>query len=1119
MAPLANLIDEYKKRLSAGFQDTLSGVSKWYNTPVPTNSTLGKIYSAPGKILNTPYGRVQQQFLQGGTSGNSLGLINAQQVKPITPAEKAANTVGTVVGMFNPYSPGAKLLGGLGKTGMGLSKIDGTGIASKILPMAGAEAAQTLGYAGLSKLGSKLGLNDQTDQFSPLNLAANAGIGLGLRGIAFPGAPTAIKNALFGGAKEIDINLKEVDALRDAWRSASKSEKPKLLEMIRNAADRNLSPELRDKYINSPTQLIKEMQKNLTSKHPQFQPTVLGFAEGAGTNKAQIGSTSEYNVGRIKVKSQKVLREAIDQVKPDFEKVVGGPITHKEVIKSANEFSEDVLKTVGRKTTEELGAAQLRLRQNIAAMADKETVTPELLDALKTDAAFARSTAQLLGQRGIDAVPQTPAGKVKLEYLKAVAKVSDDLDGILKAAEGVNFNDPQQSAAFYRQFIKPNVGDWIDKVRYSSMLSSPNTWINNASSNFQGTGLVAPIEKTITGGLDWMASVVNPNRQRQAFAGEGAEYAKGYYKNLVPAAGKFWDTITGKNISSQQEMFNIPLTQPGTKGRVAENFISFPARVLQATDEFFQTMTEGGAKQSLNYRAANGGKVTDLAGQAYTEGRKRLFNAEFNLPEEGYVLKAVEWLPQKVAEARASNNPIVSNLAKFTFPFVRIPSNILKASVEYSPAGLLTLPGATNKTEQLSKSIMGITMALAGGMLAESGRLTFGEPTSEKQRNEFRAAGLQPYAIKIGDNWVSYSKFHPVVAFNLALASAYKDARESQRLNESDLDVALSTGAKWLNFFADQSYVKNLGDLVSGLKGDSFSLSKMVGNYPQQLIPYRAMMSWVNRLFDPYQRQTDPEAKGLDKQMQLLMLQIPGLAQTLPTRNDSQGTPIENQNRVFNAVTPVGRVTTEDPAAKQRYEKLRSDYLLNRNETAARNMVDNTGKPQTLENKTFYKSGDQVKSFEIPPALKLTGNFTIDTELKKQYKSDVEASAKGVLEAFNTGQITKAQALDYLNKFKSSVSTTSFESASKKQQLASEQSQLNREKKILLTKVATGEISPSEAAPKIAQIQSRVKITSRLTRVKAPKVKKISFKRAKKVRVKKTKIAKIKVKKLKSIKV
>lgn len=173
----------------------------------------------------------------------------------------------------------------------------------------------------------------------------------------------------------------------------------------------------------------------------------------------------------------------------------------------------------------------------------------------------------------------------------------------------------------------------------------------------------------------------------------------------------------------------------------------------------------------------------------------------------------------------------------------------------------------------------------------------------------------------------------------------------------------------------------------------------------------------------------------------------------------------------------------------------------------------------SLKDSVFYNMDGKIKSFEIPPALKLTGNFAIDTELKKQYKSDVEAAAKGVLEAFNTGQITKAQALDYLNKFKSSVSTTSFESASKKQQLASEQSQLNKEKKILLTKVATGEISPSEAAPKIAQIQSRVKITSRLTRVKAPKVKKISLKRAKKVRMKKTKIAKIKVRKLKTIKV
>lgn len=1149
MASINSLIDKYKQKLSSGLsqmENTLSSIVQDKPIYYDPNSLSGKAVNTLQKFSDT----ISRPFKTYGEEQIARplaeGALQAHYGKGVL--QKSMGVARGFGGAFSatPVGIASNLLTGVA-----------TGISKQARGTGGLTDAYKAALTPTSFATEGLGINN------PL-------LAMGVDVLTSGGDPRSIKGftkvgkGLFGSSDEIAHNLRDLDAAMDVLRTrkVSPEAREQALDAIKILSERHLTKDLRQKWLNQPLKLGKAIEKELTSARPQVYDTVLGFAEQSKTSrqtgrikpgsvqsasqvaeelavppanlekpgvssissladdsKVSIGSTSQYNIGKLKTKDTKIIREAIDKVKPAFEKAVGGPITHGQVLKSANEFSEDVIKTIGRATTEKLSAAQLRLRQNIASLADRETVTPELLDALRTDATFARSTAQLLGQRGIEALPQTPAGKLKLQYLRAVNEVSDDIDGILAAAKGVDFTNPEQAANFYRQFVKPKMGDWVDKVRYSSMLSSPNTWINNFSSNYQGTGLVAPVEKTITGAIDWLASAFNPKRERQSFVGEGVEYAKGYYSNLGNAAKNFWDTLTGRAISSTQEMFNTPLTKKGTVGRVAEDVLSFPSKVLQATDEFFSTLAEGGSTKALEYRVSKGGKVADIAVQAGAEAKKRLFNAPFGLPEEGPVLKAIEFVPQKVAEARNSANPVLSTLAKFTFPFVRIPSNILKASVEYSPAGLITIPGATNKTEQLAKAIMGSGMALGAGMLASSGRLTFAEPKGEKQKNEFRAAGLQPYAIKVGDKWFSYSKFHPVVAFNLALAAAWKDAKDNQTMSESDLEAALTTGAKWLGFFADQSYVKNMGDLVAGLKGDSFSFSKLAANYPQQLIPYRALMGWVTRLFDPYQRTLDPEGSALDKQMQLLMMQIPGLSQTLPTRVDSKGNPVENQNRVINSFSPVGRVTTENPEAKGRYEKLRQESIQGKNEDAARSKVKQSGLPETYKNKTFYKDGDTVQSFEIPQEIQLTGKSLIDKELKSQYSSATEDVIKGVFTMFNTGQITKAQAEELLLKVKPSRAIN-FEAEAKRQKAAQEKSALNKQRRELLKGISEGTVSPAAAAPELSRISTQINILNGSARVRPVKVAKLSLGRSgsgRGGRSTKVKIKKIRVPKPKSI--
>lgn len=635
-------------------------------------------------------------------------------------------------------------------------------------------------------------------------------------------------------------------------------------------------------------------------------------------DKVPIGdTTSQYNVGRIKTQKPEVVKQAINEVAPEFKKVVGGPIKHKDIEQQAQIVSDDLVKTIGRAKTEELGAAQLRIRQNIARMADEGQVTPDLLQALKTDAAFARSTAQLMGQRVIDAAPSSAQGRLKTEMIKNILKVSDDLDNILKNAEGVDFNDARQASEFYRKFVKPSVGEWADKLRYNSMLSSPLTHIVNIASNAQGTAIVTPIQKTIEGVIDAAVSGVT-GRARTRFAGEGPAYAKGYSRAVGQAFNNMLDTFSGKKMMDNPDMRGVPLAPKGVFSGV-EKALDVPSRALEAMDQFFKTLAEGGLEEASKYRVAKGGAAINTA----KEAEKMLFRNDLVEEGAGVVSRTIGAGGNWVKKATNSEVPAFRWIAKLTLPFVNIGTNLAKTGAEFNPiSGAINMIGNTDKTAQASKIVMGSAVTLTGAMLALDNKITFSEPANQDDKNAARQAGIQPYSIKIGDRWYQYSKMHPLVGFQLGMVAALTDAWKQKKINENTGAVIAQGLFQSLQYTADQTYFKNIGDFVGTMKGDVEGLSKLVSNYPSQFVPYRATASWINRIIDEYQRQPDRDASFFVQAFQQFASQVPGLAQSfVPPRTDRMGNPVANKDRFVNALSPV-KTTKEDPALGKQYNEV-----------------------------------------------------------------------------------------------------------------------------------------------------------------------------------------------------
>lgn len=657
-----------------------------------------------------------------------------------------------------------------------------------------------------------------------------------------------------------------------------------------------------------PVPLSKGLPKNLDNATP-LPPSKL--------------NTDTLNVSR---KAKKALREAEEGLTEEIQKQKGARLTNKEVREHAKVTRDILTNPKNRAATKDYLAGLNTLREDNAALITKKAagkITTEesgrLNEGLLRQHAAAADAGRTLQAFAAKASPQERT--VLDAMLKRIAQNTDDLDNAIAAAKKLGKNPtPKEQAEFYRTFVKATKEDWLDKYRYTNMLSSPLTHAVNITSNLSGIGGVAPVQKLFEAGVDTARSVIT-RAPRKHFAGEAGAYYKGV-KDAAPEAFKrFKDVMAGKEVMGNPDfdvLRSVPLATKGAKG-VADRILTVIPKLLEASDQFGVTLSKGGEKAAIAKKVSKGVKLTvkQVDEMADDAAKYRVFRQELGKQGQGHLLDMIDFIPKQVSEARLSKNPYVRNISKFTFPFVNTPTNLFKQGIEYSPAGIFTLHGNANKTQQAAKALMGTTLVTtAGAALAANDAITFGEPADAKQRDAFRAEGKQPYAIKIGNKWYGYSKTHPAIAFNLAMVAAYKDASDKGDVDQSNLDKFANTASGVLGFFRDQSYMKSVGDMTSIMQAKDGArweniISNQATNTLNQLSPFKSMVSWIGRQVDPTQRKVDYDKETPEQIWQGLIKDIPGLNKDVPARkNPYTGEDLKNDNPTLNSFSPI-RVTND----------------------------------------------------------------------------------------------------------------------------------------------------------------------------------------------------------------
>lgn len=621
---------------------------------------------------------------------------------------------------------------------------------------------------------------------------------------------------------------------------------------------------------------------------------------------------------------QAVARTA-EEIRPILSKLKGAPLKNAEVIEAAAE-SDILRKATSREATLKSEAALLRTRQHLSALASGGKVTNDFVDNLRIVSAEATRRGRELQALAIGADPALNTIQTKL--VRQLVEMGTKTDDIVKAAEGVDFTNAKEVTNFYRTFVKPTLPELVDEYRYINLLSSPKTHITNAFSNILQTAVVRPATRLVSGAVDTFASKLS-GKEQEHFVSQVPAYYRGVANGFTEATSKALKALRGESFIERPDLARIPT---GSKVLSAGQIVP---RALEASDAFFRTLAEFGEKEALALKYKRAGKAVneaDIAKEAAATASELVFRKPIDAANEsghGHLLSRIDQLTNVIYQLRKVPG------VRWLIPFVETPMNIAKQGIEYSPAGLLTLPGSTRKVEQISKVIVGSTVMAGAATLALDGRTTWSLPTNEKDRAAFYEAGLQPYSIKVGDNWISYSKLGPL-AYPIAMAAAmrYYSKDDPKATVNSNNAIVKNLFRGVAEFFADQSYVQGLGDLLDVARGDQTAWNRVATNVPSQLVPLASLQRWITQITDPVYRKA-PSAVSVPAILENLKKGIPGLSTSVEPYLTNSGEPSRRQMPLLNSVTPFP--VTKETAAIGTYRK-RMDAARKR---AIKNAKDN----------------------------------------------------------------------------------------------------------------------------------------------------------------------------------
>lgn len=263
----------------------------------------------------------------------------------------------------------------------------------------------------------------------------------------------------------------------------------------------------------------------------------------------------------------------------------------------------------------------------------------------------------------------------------------------------------------------------------------------------------------------------------------------------------------------------------------------------------------------------------------------------------------------------------------FLLPFVRTPANIAQFAwdrsfgLAFQTAGLLAskskfLSGGNlegplfalarelqDPNPAVRAAVMGrvatavtVTSSLIGMssvLMSDDGLpiITGKGPGDKEERRALEQAGWQPYSIKVGGRYLSYSRFDPI-ASALGMVADYTEALNATAGDPTKEDhglenLGVAIVAAFANNFTNKTYLQGLTNMLDAASGDERKVSSAIGGLVGGFVP--SVLANQTGGVDPYVR----EIRSVTDRVRA---RIPGLSDTLAARRNILGEKVSRES-------------------------------------------------------------------------------------------------------------------------------------------------------------------------------------------------------------------------------
>src|SRR3990167_2112575 len=450
--------------------------------------------------------------------------------------------------------------------------------------------------------------------------------------------------------------------------------------------------------------------------------------------------------------------------------------------------------------------------------------------------------------------------------------------------------------------LTPDLLDKIYFVWLNSILSNPFTHAVNRLSNFVFRWQKIP-ERFFQAAIDVPASFVAG--KREVFFGEVPAMLRGLRaKPTVPIAHSTKLGLYGNPFGESRgaRLIGIPLELLNREDEISK-------RLVGQMELYAQTYRES-AKLGVKGLDATIVQQTILANPS---------EALMSRVAKEQLYRTFQDAPSNVAKWLMSGRQQVVGL-KYVIPFLRTPDRIFHAGLlERTPLQLARMArrifrwkkiGDSYTQEEFTHdaSILALSSAVSGFMGYQylKGNVTGKAPTNPGDKAAFYASGKRPFAARIGNMWIPFSRLEPWGTSIAAVIGTIQDYADSD--TEVPTDRILTALAGMAKFMTNKTYLSGLSNTINGLSDPERFGGRLVSQTAAGFVPASGLSAMLARIQNPYY--LDPQGVR-----ETIMSRIPFLSERVPKKlgrfGESQPRPVldigmEQVSRVDKALNDLG---------------------------------------------------------------------------------------------------------------------------------------------------------------------------------------------------------------------